>query len=635
MRPLIAITVLLCARAAFAVPAEGAPAGSATAESSLVESITVTATSNPRPMAETAGTVDLIGRAELEQALASDVREILTFSPGVTTAGNPTRFGIGGFVIRGIGGNRVATRIDGVPTAEEFSFGPLGAQRFSIDPELLESVEIVRSAGSPLYGSDALGGVVSLMTRDPADYLASGSPYLGGRLAWDGRDNEAAAAFHTAARLERWSVSLALDARSGEAMRNQGEDDSLGAGRTTPNPMERESLGLLGKAVFTPSERSTLRLAIERFDGRTETDVLSSRTLQNLGPVFGPGVTYTIDTQDFQANDSLERSRLSADLTWQTDLMVADSFAARLFASANENDQLVHERVVTRIGGGFLGPLRTSDLFRDGVFRHEQDIAGAELQARRTFETAAQTHLLTWGLSVEREQLDMLRDREDTNAVTGAPVVPSTLVPTKYFPQSTVDTFGIYFQDEIDLASGGVRLIPGLRFDRAELDADQDDPVFLAGNPGTPLPIDVSADAVSPKLGVVIAIGTSATLFGQYARGFRTPPYSSVNNGFSNLTSGYRTLPNPNLDPETSDKDEDDLDLTVVDQFATPESTVVDLVGSWNISARFKLQAGIFNLFDETSWDWGDVGGLVATSPVLDRYTSPGRSGSLALRMHW
>jgi hemoglobin/transferrin/lactoferrin receptor protein len=42
------------------------------------------------------------------------------------------------------------------------------------------------------------------------------------------------------------------------------------------------------------------------------------------------------------------------------------------------------------------------------------------------------------------------------------------------------------------------------------------------------------------------------TLFGQYAQGFRAPPYNDVNVGFTNLTFGYTAIPNPDLKPEKS-----------------------------------------------------------------------------------
>ncbi len=86
---------------------------------------------------------------------------------------NLTRVGLNGVNIRGIGGNRGMTQVDGVDTSEQFDFGPFNDHQFTLNLDTLKSAEIVRSAGSALYGSDALGGVVSLFTKDPLDYMAN------------------------------------------------------------------------------------------------------------------------------------------------------------------------------------------------------------------------------------------------------------------------------------------------------------------------------------------------------------------------------------------------------------------------------------------------------------------------------
>jgi hemoglobin/transferrin/lactoferrin receptor protein len=66
-------------------------------------------------------------------------------------------------------------------------------------------------------------------------------------------------------------------------------------------------------------------------------------------------------------------------------------------------------------------------------------------------------------------------------------------------------------------------------------------------------------------------------------------------------------------------------------QFATPAYTTLDLSASWRLRPGLKLSAAVRNLTDRTYWDWTNVRGIAATSPVLDAYTAPGRSMSVAL----
>ncbi|MCB1805030.1 MAG: TonB-dependent receptor plug domain-containing protein, partial [Candidatus Competibacteraceae bacterium] len=100
-----------------------------------------------------------------------DISDLVRYEPGVTVD-NSGRFGLTGFRIRGIGGDRVLTTIDGIRIADEFSFGPFqDSNRDFIDLDALKAVEIIRGPASALYGSDAIGGVVSFLTKDPEDYL--------------------------------------------------------------------------------------------------------------------------------------------------------------------------------------------------------------------------------------------------------------------------------------------------------------------------------------------------------------------------------------------------------------------------------------------------------------------------------
>lgn len=66
-------------------------------------------------------------------------------------------------------------------------------------------------------------------------------------------------------------------------------------------------------------------------------------------------------------------------------------------------------------------------------------------------------------------------------------------------------------------------------------------------------------------------------------------------------------------------------------QFATPSHTTLDLSASWRLRPGLKLSAAVRNLTDRKYWDWGNVRGIAANSPVLDAYTAPGRSVSVAL----
>jgi hemoglobin/transferrin/lactoferrin receptor protein len=93
-------------------------------------------------------------------------------------------------------------------------------------------------------------------------------------------------------------------------------------------------------------------------------------------------------------------------------------------------------------------------------------------------------------------------------------------------------------------------VIPGLRYDYYKLEPLPDF-LFTKDNPGI-TPVDKAEEAWSPKVGVLYRLSPQYTLFGQYAHGFRAPPYNDVNIGFTNLAFGYTAIPNSELKPERS-----------------------------------------------------------------------------------
>ena len=126
--------------------------------------ITVVGTRTERTLKELAATISVVTGEDLEREITRDIADLVRYEPGVSVGGTGSRFGLSGFTIRGIGGNRVLTMVDGIRIPDEFSFGPfLSARRDFVDIDSLERAEIARGPISSLYGSDAIGGVVAPM----------------------------------------------------------------------------------------------------------------------------------------------------------------------------------------------------------------------------------------------------------------------------------------------------------------------------------------------------------------------------------------------------------------------------------------------------------------------------------------
>ena len=529
---------LIAATALPAHAATGVPAASSAGDDpKALERVVVVATRSERAIVDVPNTVDEIDRARMDELVVHDLKDLFRYEPGITVGSSFGRFGIADIRIRGLGGNRVRIQTDGIAAPDAFSIGSFSsANRNFTDLDTLKRVEVVRGPTSSLYGSDALGGTVSFVTKDPSDYLKAGKDaFFGFKLGvdgeWDGLFSSATAAFGGA----RWSTLLTIGHRQGQAPRNQGDVDATGALRTTPNPQDRAGGSLLGKWVFMPSERQRLTLTVERNEVHADTDMLASLGYQSLTRATNTRVA---------ARDDQRRERMSMSHEIELDATLADAIDWQVYRQDSHTTQYtVEERRL---------PVPTRQDVRERWFDFRQRTTGVQVNVRTSLGDAT-THDVAWGVDLSRTETAQRRDGLRSFPLTGTstPSLPPDTFPVRDFPISTTTNAALYVQDEIGLAGGGLRLVPALRVDRYRLQP-QSDAIFAADNPGVDL-ADLAMTSLSPKFGAVWHLDDDWSLFGGYARGFRAPPYADVNIGFTNVQFGYTTIANPDLRPEASD----------------------------------------------------------------------------------
>ena len=540
-RPTLLVSALWLALAATAHAETAADTSAdAGAEANELERIQVIATRSERAIGDVPNTVDVIDRERMETLLVRDLKDLFRYEPGISVGSSFGRFGLGDIRVRGLGGNRVRIQTDGIPVSDAFSIGSFSnANRNFVDLDTLKRVEVVRGPTSSLYGSDALGGVVSFITKDPSDYLEEGKDaYFGFKIgydsSWDGLFGGATAAFGG----ERWSGLVAVSHRQGQETENQGEVGGTGSARTQPNPQDLDGRSVLAKLVLETSENQRFKLTVEGNEDDTDTDMLTSRGRQALTGAINDSVI---------ARDHQSRARVSFGHEMDAiDAGFADRLDWQVYRQDSQTTQYTRE-----IRSG-LAPPTLRDM-REREFDFDQRAYGLQANFGKDFSTGSAQHALSYGLDVSRTETRQKRDGLRTFLVTGAttPVMSPDVFPVRDFPISKTTTAALYVQDEISFADGAFRLIPAVRVDRYEL-KPQTDNIFTEDNPGVALS-DISETSVSPKLGAVWHFNEDWTLFGGYSRGFRSPPYNDVNIGFTNVAFGYTAIANPDLKPETSD----------------------------------------------------------------------------------
>ncbi len=153
MRRLIAI--LSCAAC---VPAAGVADVTPTPRNHVV----VTATRVPTPIEEVLASVIVIDRDAIERSAAGDVTELLRFHAGLDVSRNGGPGQTTAVFIRGAESNHTLVLVDGV----RINPGTIGlAALQNIPPSMVERIEIVKGPRSALYGTDAIGGVINVITR--------------------------------------------------------------------------------------------------------------------------------------------------------------------------------------------------------------------------------------------------------------------------------------------------------------------------------------------------------------------------------------------------------------------------------------------------------------------------------------
>lgn len=497
--------------------------------------ITITATRTRRPVQTVPVAIEVIDRDRLEQESIQDIRDLVRYTPGISVR-DSFRYGLQDFNIRGLEGNRVLLQADGIRLPNRFQFGFFQLGRDYLDLDSISRAEIVRGPASALYGSDALGGVVSFLTPTPGELLdiLGEDEYRQISVGGDSVNQGGRANLQYAGR--SGSVEYAL---------NYTRRDSLGT-RINNNsnlidPQANTRNNILGQVVYTLNDHSQIRLLGELFDNRRDTTA-AAENLALYGIETTQSFTEDVDTQ-----------RVRGILAYRYDDSDAEGWLqgaqVRFYVQDSQIEEHNRERrLLVNQRSGESTPVQrdTRNEFVDRVW-------GGDVQLQSNFTTGTANHQLTYGFDISSTRNERPRDRTQLNLVTGerTRIIPPDTFPTKDFPDTDTFRLGVYVQNEITFGDSGWSLIPGLRYDYYSLNP-ADDPIFAQTGSEA---VDFSDDALSPSLAIGYQPNPNLFLYGRYSRGFRAPLYSEINSGFSNLTSGffrYRTISNPDLEAETS-----------------------------------------------------------------------------------
>lgn len=130
-----------------------------------LESLMVTATKTPIRQDQTGKVVTIIDQATIQRNSGKTLSEILNYTPGVFINGANNNLGTNqDFYFRGAATGKVLILLDGIPVMDPSQINN-SFDLNSIAPSQVERIEILRGAQSTLWGSDAVAGVINIITK--------------------------------------------------------------------------------------------------------------------------------------------------------------------------------------------------------------------------------------------------------------------------------------------------------------------------------------------------------------------------------------------------------------------------------------------------------------------------------------
>ncbi len=458
------------------------------------DEIVVTATRTPEDPYSLPCDIEIISQDAIEKESLSSVGDLIETASGVTLTGagiwetQPT--------IRGFSGNRVLVLIDGDRETNLWA----GREPFTpfMDTGRIERVEILKGPASVLYGSDAMGGVINIITKKPeftqgGPWAFSPSATIGyssndsgkyGNLVLDGANSDVA-------------VRLEASTRDHDSYRD-------GNGDTVDNS-QFEGMSVGAAASWKVNEKNELSASWRRSD----IDDMGQPQKENY-----PWSHFTkFDTDTWKIGWHAKDIGIITDLElkgWLVD-------QKRVYDGQTYNTD--------------TSKIRNKDNWIDTGAK------GASLQL--TFNPTAKDVLVS-GIEFVRE-----------DARSGEILTNTDGEVTNTYPPVSEDAYrnhvGVYAQNTRSFSNGS-RVIGGVRYDW--FNADAEDAVITAGTKTYSTPFSEESDgAVTANLGYVLPLSSVLNANINAATGFRAP---DIFERFSFRGTSSYYIGNPALKPEYS-----------------------------------------------------------------------------------
>jgi hemoglobin/transferrin/lactoferrin receptor protein len=436
--------------------------------------------------------------------------------------------GGGSPMIRGFATNRLIYTVDGVRMNTAIFRGGNIQNVINLDPFTMENTEVLFGPGSVIYGSDAIGGVMSFQTLTP-QFSHSGDPLVKGKAVtrYSSVNNEKTGHFDVNIGWEKWALVTSFSSWDFNHLRqgSHGPDDyikdhyvqrqdSMDVVINQDDPLLQipsaySQKNLMQKVRFRPGEKWDIRYGFHYSETSSYGRYDRHNRMRNGKPRYAE---WNYGPQKWMMN--------SLSTNYKNSNKAFDQLTIRLAQQAFEE---------SRIDRSLYSPERTTQLEEVGAYSANIDF----------IKSTGDNNALMYGVEY------VLNDVHSTGHVRDISSGIRQDGPSRY-PVSTWTSLAAYVSDEYRL-SEKITLQAGLRYSRFILNAD-----FSNNSDFYPFPFstaNINNGALTGSFGGVYHPDESWAIKANFGTAFRSPNVDDIGKVFDS-EPGTVVVPNPELEAE-------------------------------------------------------------------------------------
>lgn len=487
------------------------------------EEIVITATKTENYINNIPTRINLISPRQIESLPAQTTDDLLNYIPGVNINRS---FGIyshsATVTMRGLNGQeqaRVLVMIDGIPTNKSDG----GSVNWNLlNTGQIERIEVVKGPGSSLYGGNAMGGAINIITKKPTKLFAGkasidygtyntmrGQIYLSGRLSENSKKG-----FY-------WNINSFYRQSDGYISASKA-DQQVNPYIVKSNLTE---WGTSAKIGYDLNNNNGFELSLLYYDddrGKGE-------------KIYQPeGNNREHDSYHIKAKYFGEKNRLK----WNVSLFYL-----------NEDYK------------------RISEWLKDDYTFYKVLSKRLDLGALSSLSYNLKNQIITSGIDIKQGSVNALDEYYTSSDVV--------------YNKGKMNTLGLFIQDEINLLDEKLKVIAGLRYDYAiffdggfEIENPTSETTFMLAYHNNNLSEDYWS-AFSPKLSIQYKFNNNYRIYGSYAKGFRPAVLDDMCRS-GRIKGGFK-VSDPSLQPEYINNFEIGADARFYNRLRTSISTYYSL----------------------------------------------------------